>query len=392
MNRFAMLWAPAAALALALAGCQDRQGAGGIAGPVTGNATSTAVQKIEPFSEGGGHASVYTLSNESGVNNVLRFFRSASGTLSPGGSFATGGTGTGAGLGSQGAIYRGEQYIYAVNGGSNDISVLVEDGGGLHIVSKTSSGGMQPISLTVHGDLLFVLNAGGAGNISGFRGAGRGILSPIPGSTKPLSGSSTQPAEVAFSPDGRSLVVTEKATNVIDTYEVRDDGRISGPLVQNSAGHTPYGFAFSERGPLVVSEVEDKTPGGSTLSSYRIVHDGLLKTISGKVPDGQTAACWVVITNDGRFAYTTNAGTNDVSGYRLGANGALSLFGDGGVTATCDGAPIDMALSRGSDFLYVLNSGGRSISTFRVDGGSGSLTLLGKNGGLPASVSGLAAD
>ena len=218
------------------------------------------------------------------------------------------------------------------------------------------------------------------------------MLSPLSGSTKLLSGPATQPAEVAFSPDGRALVVTEKATNTIDTYEVKGYGGISGPMVQNSAGHTPYGFAFSRRGRLVVSEVEDKTPGGSTLSSYMLVHDGALKIISGKVPDGQTAACWVVITNDGKFAYTTNAGSNDVSGYRLGPDGALTLFGDGGLTAVCDGAPIDMAVSHGSDFLYVLNSGGLSISSFRVNGGNGSLAFLGKTGGLPASVSGLAAD
>jgi 6-phosphogluconolactonase (cycloisomerase 2 family) len=309
-----------------------------------------------------------------------------------GGSFASGGAGTGSGLGSEGAIIRGERYIFAVNGGSGDISVLAVDGGGLHVVSNISSGGTQPISLTVHGDLLFVLNAGGAGNISGFKGAMSGVLSPLPGSTKPLSGLATQPAEVAFNPDGEVLVVTEKASNKIDTYKVRGNGEIDGPNVQNSAGDTPYGFAFSERGQLVVSEVEDKTPGGSTLSSYRLVHDGALKIISGKVPDGQTAACWVVITGDGKFAYTTNAATNDVSGYRLGSNGALTLFGDGGITATCDGAPIDMVLSHESDFLYVLNSGGRSISSFRVNGANGSLKFLGKTGGLPASVSGLAAD
>ena len=169
MNRFAMLWAPAALLALGLAGCQEHQGGGEIAGPVAGlMSTSGADQKVVPFSEDGGRGYVYTLSNASGGNSVLRFSLSTSGALAPAGSFATGGNGTGSGLASQGAILRGRRYIYAVNGGSNDISVLAEDGGGLHIVSRISSGGTQPISLTVHGDLLFVLNAGGSGNIAGF--------------------------------------------------------------------------------------------------------------------------------------------------------------------------------------------------------------------------------
>ena len=330
---------------------------------------------------------MYTISNEASGNKVLRFSRSEAGTLTPAGSFATGGTGSGSGLGSQGALFLGRECIYAVNAGSNDVSVFASEGGGLHVVSKVSSGGTQPISLTVHGDLLFVLNAGGAGNISGFTGATHGMLSPLPGSTRPLSGSGVGPAEVAFSPDGKTLVVTEKNTQKIDTYQIKGYGKISGPDVQNSAGQTPFGFAFSPRGQLVVSEATQ-----STLSSYRLVHDGDLRLISGQIPDHQAAACWVAITGDGKFAYAANAASNNVSGYRIDSDGRLTLFGDGGFTGTDNSKPLDMATDRNSDFLYVLNANGHSITGYRINHGTGSLSSLGQVGGLPPSAGGLAAE
>lgn len=387
MKRAAMLCVPAALLGLALTGCQDKQGPAEIAAPASRNAAAGIEQSAVPFSEGGEQGAVYTISNEAFGNNVLRFARSASGTLTPTGSFATGGTGSGSGLGSQGALVLGREYLYAVNAGSNDVSVLAVDGGGLHVVSKVSSGGTQPISLTVHGNLLFVLNAGGSGNISGFIGAAHGVLSPLPGSIKPLSGPAVGPAEVAFSPDGETLVVTEKNTQKIDTYQVEGYGGVSGPDVQNSAGQTPFGFAFSPEGRLVVSEATQ-----STLSSYRLVHDGDLKLVSGQVPDHQAAACWVAISGDGKFAYTANAASKNVSGYRLSPGGKLTLFGDGGITGTVDSKPLDMATDRNSDFLYVLNAVGHTITGYRINGGTGGLSPLGKFGVLPVSASGLAAN
>ena len=387
MKRAAMLCVPAALLALALTGCQDKQGPAEIAAPASRNAPAGIEQGAVPFSEGGEPGAVYTISNEASGNRVLRFARSAAGTLTPAGSFATGGTGNGGSLASQGALFLGGRYLYAVNAGSNEISVLETDGGGLHVVSKVSSGGTLPVSLTVHGDLLFVLNAGGSGNIAGFTGAASGSLLPLPGSLKPLSGPAGGPAEVAFSPDGETLVVTEKNTQKIDTYDVEGHGRVSGPKVQNSAGQTPYGFAFSRQGELVVSEATH-----SSLSSYRLVHDGDLRLISGQVPDHQSSACWVAITGDGKFAYTANAAAHNVSGYRLGPGGTLTLFGDGGITGTGVMKPLDMTTDRKSDFLYVLDAGGNSITAYRINGGNGSLSSLVSVGGLPVSAAGIAAD
>jgi 6-phosphogluconolactonase (cycloisomerase 2 family) len=269
-------------------------------------------------------------------------------------------------LGNQGGLILERHLLYAVNAGSDEISVMREDGGQLTLVSKVSSGGAMPISIAVHRDLLYVLNAGGTGNITGFTGARSGALSSLSGSTRPLSGNAVGPAQVGFSPDGRVLVVTEKATNKIDTYTVGRDGMASGPNVQNSTGDTPFGFAFTKRGQLVVSDAFGGAAGLSALSSYRVNRNGLINLITGPVSNGQAAACWVAITKNGKFAYTTNTATSNISGYRVDRHGRLRLLDASGITATSDAAPIDMALSRNSRYLYVLNAAGQSITIYSV--------------------------
>src|SRR5690242_13427879 len=99
---------------------------------------------------------VYTLSNSSGGNAILVFSRSADGQISSAGMFATGGTGTGKGLGNQGAlaIDAANRFLFAVNAGSDNISVFRILQNGLHLVDVVPSGGKQPISLTVSRDIL----------------------------------------------------------------------------------------------------------------------------------------------------------------------------------------------------------------------------------------------
>ena len=188
---------------------------------------------------------VYTLTNDPAGNAVKVFDRSGDGSLSPAGEFATGGTGTGAGLGNQSALVLDGRRLFAVNPGSDSISSFRVSGHGLELIDTDPSGGDQPISLTVHDSLLYVLNAGGAGDITGHRISSDGALSPLVGSTRPLSGAGTGPAQVSFDPSGETLVVTEKNTNLIDTYQVDGHtGLASGPTPQASSGATPFGFAF----------------------------------------------------------------------------------------------------------------------------------------------------
>ncbi len=340
----------------------------------------------------GNSNAVYTLSNSISGNEVI-VYRSRHGKLYSAGSYSTGGLGTGGGLGSQGAIIVRGNFIFTVNAGSNEISVLSTGRQGLKLVDKVSSGGITPISVTVHRNLLYVLNAGDAGNIAGFNISRHGKLSPISGSIQPLSTSASGPAQIEFNPRGTVLVVTEKATNSITTYEVGHDGVASAPNNQPSAGDTPFGFEFDRRGRLIVS---DAYGGGDLLgamSSYNVSPGGI-SLISGPVANTQTAPCWVVVTKNGKFTYTSNTGTGNISGYRIKHDGSLELFNDGGNTgSTGEGSkPIDMVISNNSKYLYCLNGGNQTISVFRIDNGHGGLKPIQTVSGLPVGSVGLAAN
>jgi 6-phosphogluconolactonase len=185
-------------------------------------------------------------------------------------------------------------------------------------------------------------------------------------------------------------VVTEKDTNLISTYAVdADTGLASGPNPQPSAGMTPFGFAFDRRGHLIVSEAFGGAADASAVSSYA-VDDGIIDAISASVATTETAACWIVVTKNGRFAYTTNTGSASISGYGIGRDGSLTLLDADGVTGQTGPGPIDMALARSSRLLYSLNSGDGTISGFRVRA-NGSLTPIGGASGLPTFANGLAA-
>jgi 6-phosphogluconolactonase len=337
---------------------------------------------------GGKSGAVYTLTNSAAGNAVLVFDRASDGTLTPAGAVPTGGLGSGAGLGSQNAavLSSNGRRLFAVNAGDDTISAFrVTNSGLVQLGGPVGSGGVDPISLTVHDDLLYVLNAGGggsAGNISGFK-VGHDGLDSIPGSTRPLSGASVGPAEVQFSPNGRLLVVTEKATSLINTYRIAH-GLASGPVTQPSAAATPFGFTFDKRGDLIVSDAVGSSAGASGLSSYDVSKDGVLTAITPFLGDTQTAACWVVATKDGRFAYTTNTGSNTISIYRIHTDGSLELRDPTG--ATTGAGPIDAALA--GRYLYALVSG--AVDAFRVES-NGALTPISGAAGLPAGAVGLAA-
>ena len=187
---------------------------------------------------------VYTLSNASSGNQVLAFRRAANGGLTSVGAVASGGVGTGVALASQGALAMTAdgQWLFAVNAGSDSISSFAVRPGRLVLADTAPSGGATPVSLAVHGRLLYVLNQGGSGNISGFWVGPGGHLAPIPGSTRPLSSSAASAEEVGFSPDGERLVVSEKATGLLDIFQVLDFGMVSGPATHPSNGAGPVRF------------------------------------------------------------------------------------------------------------------------------------------------------
>lgn len=340
---------------------------------------------------------VYTASNAVARNQVIVYERDESGRLSFAGTVDTGGRGTGMGLGNQGglALSRDGQWLVVVNAASDDVSVFRVRGRELELTSRTPSNGKRPISVTIDRELVYVLNAGGAvGNvdtIAGFRLDRRGVLHVVPDAVQALSAPSTAPAQIGFTPDGTFLVVTERATNLIDVFPLGDDGVAQAGFFHPSAGLTPFGFSFDERGRLFVSEAGGEVQRGSSASSYVIGPDGSLEIISAAVPTLQSATCWLVVTQNGRFAYTTNTGSGSVSAFAVGGDGSLRLRDSDGVAATTGTAsgPADAALSAGSRFLFTLNNGNRTITGFQV-GPDGTLTSV-STLQVPAAFNGLTA-
>ncbi|MGB8195130.1 MAG: beta-propeller fold lactonase family protein [Chitinophagaceae bacterium] len=335
---------------------------------------------------------VYTLSNQPSSNEVLVYRRSSDGMLAFAGSYPTGGTGTGGGLGNQGAIVfaDGQKYLLAVNPGSNTISALQVTGNNVHVRSTVSSGGVRPVSITSYGDLVYVLNQGGNGSISGFRIVNNGRLVAIPNSTRPLSvNAPTDPAQISFVLNGSVVVITEKATNTITTYTISPSGVPGAKHSITSSTPTPFGFAPGAMGTVFISEAAGGAPGASVLSSYRVQENGQISVVEGSVGAGQTAACWVVITEDGEFAYTTNTGSNNLSSFAVNVlTGSIDVHE--AIAATSPPGPIDAALSNGSKFLYVLTAMGHTINGYAV-GEDGSLTPMQTVGGVPPGATGLAA-
>jgi 6-phosphogluconolactonase (cycloisomerase 2 family) len=343
---------------------------------------------------------VFVQTNEPGGNRVVVFRRADDGRLSQLQSFATGGNGGVAApgtesdhLASQGSLVydAAHSLLFAVNAGSDSVSVFRVDGSTLELRDVEPSGGEFPASVAVAGNLLYVLNAGGSGVLRGFRITGAGTIHPIPGSERSLGLANTDPpnfltspGQVGFSPDGRQLLVTTKASqSTIDVFAVQPNGRLSdAPVTNPSATPVPFAFTFDPAQRLVSGEA-----GASSVTTYRLQGDG---TLAGpqSLSDNQAALCW--ITRVGGFYYVSNTGSNTVSGYRIDAGGAPSLVTPTGVVATTDAGPIDSATPSDAAFLYVQTGLGGSVHEYHVNA-DGTLTELGKVTGLPAGMEGIAA-
>ena len=330
---------------------------------------------------------LYTMTNATSGNEVLAYTRATDGSLTFQGAYATGGLGSGASLGSQSAVVltKNNQWLFAVNAGSNQISVFAVHTDGLELMDVADSGGLRPVSLTTYQNLLYVLNAGGSGNISGFAVGTDGSLSALAGSSQWLSNSGVGAApgvgQIAFSSDGTTLVVTEKSTSLLDTYAVTD-GIAGAPTTHASSGAVPFGFAFDRHGHAIVSEAS------GSVSSYQVDGNGF-DVISPSVVNGQVAACWIAISKNGKFAYTTNAGSGTISSYRLDDDGSLTLLNATAGSTGAGSSPVDMAFSLNGAYLYALGAASHTVTIFQM-GSNGSLTAMGSIA-VPAGVAGLAA-
>jgi 6-phosphogluconolactonase (cycloisomerase 2 family) len=326
---------------------------------------------------GGGAVFVQT-DNTSG-NQVVAYQRAADGTLTQEGTYNTGGLGGMlAGsvvdhLASQGSLqYDPERsLLFAVNAGSNSVSVFSVHGDRLTRQQVLGSGGDFPVSIAVHGDLVYVLNALNGGSVQGYRLLG-GYLVPLPGSLRALGLDPTEtpqftstPGQVAFTPDGRQLIVTTKNNgNDIDVFSVGFGGLLSrSPAVNAEPGAVPFAITYDTSGDLVIAEA-----GTNALETFSLAGNGTVTPID-MLTDAQAATCWVAPA--GPYLFASNAGSASETGY-TSASGELSIIAD----TNTDAGTVDATATPDGRFLYVQTGGAGIVDEFSV-GAGGSLTSLG---------------
>jgi 6-phosphogluconolactonase len=333
---------------------------------------------------------VYVQTNAA-PNEVIAFRRSGNGSLDRIGSVATGSDGTGSPhLTSQGSVVltRDGRHLLVTNAATDDLSVFsVASDGSIELREHVHTGA-TPRSVAERGGLVVVLNTGEPG-LASFRLHDDGI-EPVVGGEQALASSDADPAEVAFSPDGSMVVITQRGTDSIVTYAVAADGTFGASRRVASEGPTPYGFAFTSGGTLVVTEAFRAEKGAAAASSYAIV-DGSLKARTSSVGNGRSEICWAVVTPDDRFAFATNFADGAVSRFAIAADGSLSLEdATAGIAVNGKAGLRDLDLSGDGRFLYAIDADGGLIYSWSV-AAEGALEPVGSWDGMPETMAGLAA-
>jgi 6-phosphogluconolactonase len=334
---------------------------------------------------------VYVQTNDADNNEVAVFQRGSDGRLERLDAYLTGGKGSGAPhLPSQSSVVLSSGRLFVTNAGSDDITVFAAEGERLVPLDRASSSGSAPRSVAVHGERVYVLNAEGEPNVSGFALEAGVRLVPVSGSTQ-LIGSGSDPAQVAFSPDGRTLLVTDRASDSIHAFAVGDDGTLNDAVTHPSSGATPYGFDVTADGVLVVTEAAGAQVGKASASSYRLDAPAQLEPVSGAVGNTRSEVCWAVISKDDRTAFVTNFGDGTISTYEIAEDGSIVLR-EAVAATTIDGRPgiRDEALSSDGRYLYALHADSGQVFGWEVES-DGTLAPVGSANGLPLTAAGLAA-
>jgi 6-phosphogluconolactonase (cycloisomerase 2 family) len=359
--------------------------AGGVAMAATALLTGTGLaatqqQRGSSGPSGQPAGEVFVQTDSTSGNAVVVYDRNPDGTLSDAGSYQTGGLGGVLNgsvvdhLASQGSLAYDQAHglLYAVNAGSNTVTVFSAGGGRLFRRQVIASGGDFPVSIAIHGNLVYVLNARDGGSVQGFVRVGSALVQ-IPGSHRALGLNAAQtpeftstPGQVAFTPDGSKLIVTTKGNGSnIDVFSVNFLGGLSAkPVVNADPGAVPFAVSFDTGGHLAVAEA-----GTNAVATFTVNRDGTL-TLVDRVATGQSATCWIAPA--GTAFYASNAGSGSLSGYADNGSGALQSLGN---TST-DPGTVDAAASSGGQYLYAQTGGKGIVDEYRVNAG-GSLTEIG---------------
>ena len=333
---------------------------------------------------------VYVQTNDADSNEAVVFGRRADGMLERLGSYLTGGQGSGQPhLPSQSSVVVDGNHLFVTNAGSADVSVFTLDEDRLVLRDRVRSGGTSPRSIAVHGPHVYVLNTGDEPSVSGFVLEDDRLV-PLSEAIRSL-GAGSDPAQVAFSPDGRTLLITDRASDTIHAFAVSDAGIAQDHVTHRSSGATPYGFDVTADGVVVVTEAAGAQVGKASASSYKLERPAQLAPVSGAVGNTRSEVCWALISKDDRIAFVTNFGDGTISTYEIAEDGTIALR-EAVAATTVDGRPgiRDAALSADGRYLYALHA-----DTGRVFGWSvtrdGKLEAVGSANGLPLTAAGLAA-
>jgi 6-phosphogluconolactonase len=342
---------------------------------------------MQEMSNGG---AVFVQTNEP-RNKVIAIERDADGRLGMKTEYETGGAGTDAPhLPSQGSVVlTGDgRFLLAANAGSADVTVFRVNGAQLERIATVGSGGTQPRSIAEHAGTVFVLNTGKP-TITSFRLDDDG-LTPMVGGETMLMAADGDPAQIGLTPGGRALVVTERGSDAIVTYPVAADGSLGEPMSMPSSGPTPYGFAFTSKSTLVVTEAFRAEKGAAAASSYAMA-DAAWSPVTRSLGNGMSEICWAVVTPDDRFAFTTNFADSTVSRFAIAADGSIELE-DATAGSVGERRPglRDEDLSQDGRFLFAIDADKGGVVGWRVEA-DGSLTAVSSIDGLPTTIAGLAA-
>jgi 6-phosphogluconolactonase len=348
---------------------------------------------------GGGNTSVFVMTNDNVKNEILTYQRSFNGQFVLRERVATGGRGSGGQtdpLQSQGAltISGDHSLLFAVNSASGTVSSFHLLNGLPVFIDQENSDGAFPIAVTEHNGTVYVLNAGGSGAVVAFKADTLGRLQEIQNSSTFLTSLNSGASSISVSPNGKWLIVVEKATNSIDVFPVHPNGTLG--TVVNNKSVTPGVFAtvFTPNGQLIVSENQPHSgTDTSSISSYTINANGSLTAISQSLPTYGNGNCWNVITPNGKWVYVDNAGTFTVAGFSIASSGALAPIANTILSTLPDGVNnLDIATSGDGKYLFNLLSGAGAIGVYTINP-DGTLNQLGDIEGLPktAGFNGIAA-
>jgi 6-phosphogluconolactonase len=335
-----------------------------------------------------GRGAVFVMTNAADKNEIIAYSRDSDGKLTGGDRFDTGGRGSGgliAPLGSQGSLTLSQDHtlLFAANAGSGSISVFKVQNSHLYLLGKTPSGGSSPVAVAQHGNLVYVVNAGGQGSVVGFRLGYDGHLKQIENSTAFLTefGGGSGGSSICFSPNGRFLVVVERIAGHIDAIPVNEDGSL-GSIVVTPSEPGAFTAEFAPNGDAIVTQAGPV----AAVSSYSLASNGTFSVISANVPTLGAASCWSVVTPDGTKVYISNTATSNISGFDIRPNGTLTPIGPTVLASNPAGSTnLDIAVSSDGKYLFTIDSAAGAVSSFAIQN-RGDLDLVSEVEGLPQSA------